>query len=48
MSEIPTHCRLRPAFNKIIFIKRLVSFLYYAIDNALSTLKARLIEYKSI
>jgi len=38
----------RPAFNKIIFIKVLGVFLYYALDNALSTPKARLIESKSI
>ena len=31
----------RPAFNKIIFIKRWGVFLYYALDNTLSTPKAR-------
>ena len=48
MSEIPTHCRGRPALYKIFFIKGLGVFLYYALDNALSTPKARLIESKSI
>lgn len=38
----------RPAFNKIIFIKGFGVFLYYSLDNALSTPKARLIESKSI
>ena len=31
----------RPAFNKYFFIKEWGVFLYYALDNALSTPKAR-------